>query len=255
MQRLPALVAATLLATGCAEVIETGHRGIEVNFGEVIGAPLPEGFYWYNPFTTDIVQMDTRMLRMPMETTAYTRDVQQAKLQVVLNYRLDQAAVTDVYKNVGHDWDAKLVPQAVQNALKDAIGKWDAENLIANRDKARAEIEAKTGEALAAKHILLSSLDITDIEYTAEFERAVEAKVVATQRAIEEANRTKQIEEQAKQKVTQAEAEAESIRIRAKALEQNAKLVELEAVQKWDGHLPQYMMGNSVPFLNLGTSK
>ena len=31
----------------------------------------------------------------------------------------------------------------------------------------------------------------------------------------------------------------------------NKNLVEYEAVQKWDGKLPQYMMGNSVPFVNL----
>ena len=41
--------------------------------------------------------------------------------------------------------------------------------------------------------------------------------------------------------------------IRANALTQNKALVEYEAVQKWDGHLPQYMMGNTVPFLNMST--
>lgn len=39
--------------------------------------------------------------------------------------------------------------------------------------------------------------------------------------------------------------------IRANALTQNKALVEYEAVQKWNGILPQYMMGNSVPFVNL----
>jgi DNA-directed RNA polymerase subunit K/omega len=48
-----------------------------------------------------------------------------------------------------------------------------------------------------------------------------------------------------------AEAEAKSMAIRANALTQNKALVEYEAVQKWDGKLPQYMMGNSVPFVNL----
>ena len=51
--------------------------------------------------------------------------------------------------------------------------------------------------------------------------------------------------------VLNAKAEAESIRIRANALEANAKLVEWEAVQKWDGKLPVYSMGGAVPFINL----
>jgi hypothetical protein len=80
----------------------------------------------------------------------------------------------------------------------------------------------------------------------------VEQKVIAQQKAIEEQNRTKQIEEQARQKVLSAEAEAKSIQIRAQALERNAKLVEWEAVQKWNGVLPQYMLGSgATPFINL----
>ena len=39
--------------------------------------------------------------------------------------------------------------------------------------------------------------------------------------------------------------------IRANALTKNKALVEYEAVQKWDGKLPEYMMGNSIPFINL----
>ncbi len=41
------------------------------------------------------------------------------------------------------------------------------------------------------------------------------------------------------------------MRIRAKALEKNLRLVEWEAVQKWDGKLPQYQLGGATPFINL----
>ena len=41
------------------------------------------------------------------------------------------------------------------------------------------------------------------------------------------------------------------MKIRATALTQNKALVEYEAVKKWDGKMPQYMMGNSVPFINI----
>jgi hypothetical protein len=38
--------------------------------------------------------------------------------------------------------------------------------------------------------------------------------------------------------------------IRAQALEKNAKLVEYEAVQKWDGKLP-HITGGVTPFINV----
>ena len=94
---------------------------------------------------------------------------------------------------------------------------------------------------------------LTAINYSDVFERAIESKVTAQQEALKAKNKTVQIQEEAKQKLISAEAEAKSMAIRANALSQNKALVEYEAVQKWDGKLPQYMMGNSIPFVNLST--
>jgi hypothetical protein len=41
------------------------------------------------------------------------------------------------------------------------------------------------------------------------------------------------------------------MRIKATALERNQKLVEYEAVQKWNGELPQYVGSGSIPFINI----
>ena len=80
-------------------------------------------------------------------------------------------------------------------------------------------------------------------------------KVTAEQEALKAKNKTVQVEEEAKQKLISAEAEAKSMRIRATALTQNKALVEYEAVQKWDGKLPEYMMGGSIPFINMPIKK
>ena len=253
--RAAALSCAALLSACGFEIVDTGHRGVETRFGEVVSQALPEGLYFYNPFTSNIIQLDTRLLRYDDHTGMYTKDVQQAQVKFTLNYRLNAEHAHIIFKEVGRDWDNKLVPQVVYGNLKEVIGKWNAVELIGNRDKAQIEAFEQIRASLADKHVSVVSFEITDIEYTPQFEKSVEDKVIAEQRAIEEQNRTKQIEEQAKQKVLSAQAEAESIKIRAAALAQNARLVELEAVQRWDGHLPQYMMGSSVPFISLPAGK
>ena len=96
---------------------------------------------------------------------------------------------------------------------------------------------------------------MTEINYSDVFERAIESKVTAEQEALKAKNKTVQVQEEAKQKVIAAEAEAKSMAIRAKALSQNKSLVQYEAVQKWDGKMPQYMLGNSVPFINVSPAK
>jgi regulator of protease activity HflC (stomatin/prohibitin superfamily) len=242
---------------GCGiKVVDTGHRGIKTTFGKVVSASLDEGIYFYNPITSTIVEMDTRVQRQDGETDTYTRDVQQAAVKYTLNYRLQQNAAHLMYRDIGRDWEQRLIPQVVLGTLKEVVGKWDAVDLIANRDKAANAAFESIRTNLGERNVEVSRFEITDIAYTREFENSVEQKVIAQQKAIEEQNRTKQIEEQARQKVLSAEAEAKSMQIRAQALEQNAKLVQWEAVQKWNGVLPQYMLGGAAtPFINLNPGK
>ena len=242
---------------GCGiKVVDTGQRGVKTRFGEITSTSLPEGLYFYNPITSNIIEIDTRVQRQDGDTESYTRDVQQAHIKYTLNYRLQQDKAHVVYRDIGRDWEQKLIPQVVLGTLKEVVGKWDAVDLIANRDKAGADTFAAMRAKFAERFVEVSRFEITDIAYTHEFENSVEAKVIAQQKAIEEQNHTKQIEEQARQKVLSAEAEAKSMQIRAEALEQNAKLVEWEAVQKWNGVLPQYMLGGgTTPFINLTPGK
>ena len=45
------------------------------------------------------------------------------------------------------------------------------------------------------------------------------------------------------------------MRIKSNALKTNKSLIEYEAVQKWDGKLPQYTGGGAMPFINLNPQK
>lgn len=245
------------IVLGACMQVDTGHRGVKVYWGEVdekMGS-MKEGLYWYNPITTSIKEMNVKVLRWEGVTECYTRDVQQAKINFVINYRLRQDQAHTVYRDVGKNWADILLPQAVEGELKKVIGKYDAIDLIDHRKEATQVAQNAIKDSLADKFIFVERFEMTNIDYTDEFEKAVESKQVAIQKAIEETNRTKQIEEKAKQQVISAKAEAESMRIRANALSQNARLVQYEAVHKWDGKMPVYMLGNSVPFISIGADK
>jgi regulator of protease activity HflC (stomatin/prohibitin superfamily) len=262
-----AIVFAMILTMCSMTTVETGHRGVKTRFGAVIGEPLTEGLYFVNPFTTKVKEMDTRTLAWNGKATAYTRDVQQATIFFVMNYRLDPAKAGVVFQTVGTDWVEKLVAQVVYEEIEREFGQHIAVDVVSSREKVARTIETNVTRVLLARSVLCTGFQLTNIDYTDAFEHAVEAKVVAQQKAIEEQNRTVQIKEQAAQKIEtargdadstllKAKAEAESIRIRAQALESNPRLVEFEAVKQWDGHLPQYMLGGgAVPFLNLEGGK
>lgn len=255
MKRFILLVGVGFLVSACGvEMVDTGHRGVKTHYGKVIENSLPEDIYFYNPFTQDIIEMSVRTETHEYKTVTYTKDIQQATVTAVLMANLDKDLVYLMYRDYGRDWQKKLLQPTFEGALKNVIGKWDAVDLIGNREKARMEVENYLKTNLKERNVELVKFEITNIEYEKGFEKAVENKVIAIQAAKEAENKTKQIQEEAKQKVISAKAEAESMSIRANALSRNKSLVDYEAVQKWDGHLPQYMLGETTPFINIGKS-
>lgn len=248
---LMCVVAAFLSGCGC-EQVDTGYRGIKTNFGEIVGGPLSEGLHWYNPFTESIQEFEVREQKFETSTQAFTRDTQNVTITFALTYFPDPSKVTDIFKQFGKDWDAKIIAPATFGAIKDTVGKYIADDLIGKREEARSQVFKELQETLKTRDVFVTRIDFVNLDFDTAYESAVEAKVVAVQKAAESKNKTIQVEEEAKQRVIAAEAEARSMKIRSQALTENKSLVEYEAVQKWDGKLPTQMFGNAVPFINVG---
>lgn len=237
---------------GSWATVSAGNKGVRVTMGKVSPDTLQEGLHLKWPLIQNIVEMDGHNTKYADKAATYTKDIQTANLNFTLNYQLDPSHANEVYRNFGRDWEQALVPQIVLNSIKSIIGQWDAVEVVENRQKAVDQIEANVREKLAPYGVKVQNFAIDNIDFNAEFEKANEAKVTAVQRAIEAQNHTKQVTEEASQKVIAAKAEAESMSIRSQALAQNHGLVEYEAVQKWDGKLPVTMLGGATPFINLG---
>jgi regulator of protease activity HflC (stomatin/prohibitin superfamily) len=243
--------ALVLLALNGCKQVDPGERGLLVRFGEIQGNPLPEGLYFYNPFTTKMVTMDTREQKITDTAMSFTRDTQRVDVAYAITFFPQQDKIDRMFKEFGYNWQDKIVPQVIQGSIKDIVGGYVADDLVGKREEARISAQNEITKALAARNVVVTRLDFVNLDFDDAYEKAVEAKVVAIQKAAESKNRTVEVEENAKQKTIGAEAEAKSMQIRSRALSENQKLVEYEAVQKWDGKLPTTMMGSSTPFINL----
>jgi len=232
-------------------IVGVGQRGVKVTLGKVSPQSYAEGVHFVMPFISKIKNMDVKTQKKNIPTEVYTKDIQQARITYVINYNLQPDNAHKMYREVGTDYVDKIIIPVTEGTIKDIIGKWNAQDLIANREAATRDIATKLKEQLTPRYISVTGFQIVDINYSEVFERAIESKVTAEQDALKAKNKTVQVEEEAKQKLISAEAEAKSMRIRATALTQNKALVEYEAVQKWDGKMPQYMLGGSVPFINI----
>lgn len=232
--------------------IDPGHRGAKITLGKVEQKSYPNGVGFKWPFISSMQEIDVRTQKMEEQTSSYTSDVQTAQMQYVFTYDLRPDNVHVLYETVGMDYESKIVVPKLNDVLKDVVGKWQAQELVSNRDKAREEVLAGLQSQLDTRFFQNISFQFINIDYSERFEDAIESKVIAEQKAQEAVNNTQRIKEEADQKVITAKAEAEAMEIKAKALERNKSLVDYEAVLKWDGKLPQYMLGNSVPMINIG---
>lgn len=230
--------------------VPAGHKGVVVLFGKVSPKVLPEGLQIKNPLA-EVIDIDIREQREELKLTSYTRDIQLAKIGLVFTFSLNGEMANRLYREVGLDYKAKLIAPVLENAVKGVVGRWEADQLIENRSQAIEDMIALLQTSLNKSFIKFGTFALTNINYSEAFEGAIEQKQIATQNAIKARNDTVRIREEANQRLISARSEAEAIKIKSEALKTNKGLTEYEAVQKWDGKLPQYTGGGVVPFINI----
>ncbi|MBL7544289.1 MAG: prohibitin family protein [Bdellovibrionaceae bacterium] len=254
MRKIVIAILATLTLSACGfEIVDTGYRGIETRLGAVQGEPLPEGLHFYNPFTSSITEYSVRQEKWEETTSIFTRDTQNVSVKFAVVYYADPAHVHTLFRDVGR-LDAltdKIIKPVVLGSIKDAIGEVIADELVMKRELVTKSALKEVVENLEKKNVIVTDLQFVNLDFDNAYEQAVEQKVVAIQNAQKAKNETVRIQEEAFQTVKTAQAEAESMRIKSQALAQNKGLVQFELAKKWDGVLPVYMFGNSVPLIDL----
>ncbi|MSQ28501.1 MAG: prohibitin family protein [Dehalococcoidia bacterium] len=245
------LVAAVIVLGMSFRTVGAGERGVLLQFGAVTGTVLNEGLHAVIPFVQTIEIMSVQTHVLPAKASAASNDLQSVATQITINYHLDPARVATIYRELRQEYELRVIAPAIQEAIKSTTARYPAEGLITNRSGVRDAITESLRQRLEPHGIVVSTVNITDFDFSAEFNRAIESKVTAEQRALQAKNDLERIKIEAQQKIEGAKAEAESIRIRSEALAQNQRLVEWEAIQKWDGKLPQFNGGGALPFINI----
>jgi regulator of protease activity HflC (stomatin/prohibitin superfamily) len=234
-------------------VVDSGERGVQVRLGQVIGT-LDPGLHFYNPVTTSVVVMDTRIQKQNVTAGAASKDLQSVEATVALTYRLDPALVEQVYQNLKQNYAETLVAPRLQESIKSATARYTAEELITKRQAVRDEMKSAMLSKLENTGIIVDDFNIVNFDFSQTFNAAIEAKVTAEQNALAAKNKLEQVKYEAQQAIEKAKAEAESIRIQAQAVQQQggADYVKLQAIAKWNGVLPtQFVPGSAVPFIDL----
>lgn len=235
-------------------IVSPGHVGVQVTLGEVNPNSLSEGVHFVNPIST-VRSVDVRLQRAELKNaSAGTKDLQQVHTDIVVNFRLSGNKVPHIYKEFGLNVDEKVLGPAINEAFKAVTAKYNSEELITKRDEVSAGITQHISNKVAQFDITVTNVSLVNFGFSKNYQDAIEAKVTATQAKLKAEQDLERIKVEAASRIAQAEGEAKAIAIQASAIQSQGgqAYVQLQAIEKWDGKLPNTMLGNSTPFINVG---
>ena len=237
--------------------VGAGQQGVLLKFGAVTGEIKDEGLYFVVPFMHQVVLMSTQIQKYTATATSSSKDLQVVSTEVTLNFQLDATQVGEIYRTMRRQYESRIIQPYIQEAVKSVTANYNAEELITQRPAVKSELQTFVTERLAPLGMNVVELSITDFQFSAAFQQAIEAKVTAVQQALEAENALARVEFEAKQKIARARAEAEGLRLQKQQI--TAQLLQLRqievqgrAVEKWNGVMPQVVTsGGPVPMLDV----
>jgi regulator of protease activity HflC (stomatin/prohibitin superfamily) len=158
--------------------------------------------------------------------------------------------VNVIYQEIGLFFKERIIDPAVQEAVKAVTAQFTAEELITRRSEVKEQIRESLAKRLLVFNIIVDDFNIVDFSFSREFNAAIEAKQTAEQQALKAKRDLDRIKIEAEQKVTQARAEAEAQRLQRETI--TPTILQLRAIEKWDGKFPQ-VIGGAMPFIDLGS--
>jgi regulator of protease activity HflC (stomatin/prohibitin superfamily) len=210
---------------GSLITIEAGTVGVLLEFGNVKEVWQP-GLHVQVPFIQTHYVMSTQTMKYETSASAASNDLQIVSTNVAVNYHADQSQVEYLFTQFRGEYEARLITPLVQEAVKANTAKYTAEELIKKRETAKMSISATLKDKLMQHGIIVDEVSITNFDFSPEFNKAIESKVVVEQEKLQmqlELEK-KQIEVQklvaeqnatAQAQIIKANADAESMKLRA----------------------------------------
>jgi len=258
------LIIIGVVAFASVKIVDAGHRGVLLHWNAVdlTQPPLEEGLHFVVPFQDEVVDIEVRTLKYEKNTRSASKDLQTVETTVTVNYHPDKEAVHRLYKNLGLDYENRVIQPAIEETVKQVTANYNAEELITKRPLVKQDIESSIRDRLNQFEVVTEVISITDFEFSPLFSQAIESKVEAEQKALKAENDLRRIEVEARQReanaiglananIAEAKGEAEAIAIINKALAENPNYLEWLKTQAWDGKLPLVVGEGGTPFIQI----
>jgi prohibitin 2 len=242
--------------------VGNGERAVLLTWGNPGTESYGPGLHYKMPIVQSAHSMNVQTLKYEADCEAASSDLQDVKTTVAVNYHLDPNMVPVIYAQLGDGYEATVIQPKVQESVKATTAKFTADQLISNRSSVQFKIETALRDVLRPYNIVVEGISVTNFKFAPEFQAAIEHKANAMQeKQTAEQQYQKNVIDQ-KSKLVEMETQAAGLKAQREVL--TPELLELRRIdamnnyiQKWNGVLPQTVLGNSgvIPTYSLGGVK
>lgn len=224
---------------------------------------LGEGLNLTIPFWQKVQLFDARLQEYTMTAApdegairrddsldAPTSDGQQVKVDATVLFMVDKTKAPEIWRTVGTDYVDKLIRPFARSQIRMVISRYSAPEIYSEkRQEAETIMTKEIAELLKDKNIIVDKVLLRAVYFSPEYSKAIEQKVIAEQLVKKAEFEVKQASQAAQSKIAEAKGFAEAQALQQRTLTQ--EYIQLEAIKKWNGILPQVTGSGSTPFINI----
>lgn len=227
MKKLILFIFLASIIQSCA-VIRPGEVGVKTKFGKINPNIKKSGLLFYNPLTSSVTRVPTRVINREMEMNLPSKEGLTINSDVSILYRVESNEAITVVEEVGLRFD-KIITAVFRSAAADVCSQFLAKDMHSGeRRTIEKRITELMNEYLEPRGFKVESVLLKSIKLPAGLSKAIEQKLESEQNALrmqyvkqEEQAEAERIliraEGRKQERIIQAEAEAQEIKIQAEA--------------------------------------